>query len=109
MSKTKATLSLQKKVSMTLFLGIAVFVISSFVILHMVIAPTFDELEQSVARSDLNRAEQAILNDVENLVAISADWALWDDIYEYMLGRDPAFSASNLDRPTLRRAGDENR
>ncbi len=105
MSKTKATLSLQKKVSMTLFLGIAVFVISSFVILHMVIAPTFDELEQSAARSDLNRAEQAILNDVENLVAISADWALWDDIYEYMLGRDPAFSASNLDRPTLTNLG----
>ena len=105
MSKTRSKLSLQKKVSMTLFFGIAAFVLSSFVILHTVVAPTFDELEQAAARSDLNRAEQAILNDVENLAAITADWALWDDIHEYMLGRDPAFRASNLDRPTLTNLG----
>ena len=101
----KMTTSLQKKVAATLCAGIAAFVLVSVVILNTVIAPAFDKLELSAARTDLIRAEQAILNDVENLAAISADWALWDDIYEYMLGRDPAFRDSNLDRPTLTNLG----
>ncbi len=105
MSKTKLTTSLQKKVSATLCAGIAAFVLVSVVILNTVVAPAFDELELSAARTDLIRAEQVILSDVENLAAISADWALWDDIYEYMLGRDRAFRDSNLERPTLTNLG----
>ena len=105
MSNTKATLSLQKKVSATLVLGIAAFVISSLIILRAVIAPAFDELEISAARKDLIRSERAILNDAENLAAISADWALWDDIYYYLGGENPAFSESNLERPTLTNLG----
>ena len=105
MSKATTTTSLQRKVSMTLFLAIAVFVALSFIILHAVIAPAFDELELSAARTDLIRAEQAILNDIENLEAVTADWALWDDIFEYLLGRNPAFRDSNLERPTLTNLG----
>ena len=105
MSKTSKVTSLQRKVSMTLLMGIAVFVLLSFVILHAVIAPTFNELEMSAARTDLIRAEQAILNDIENLEAITRDWALWDDIYEYLVGRNPAFAESNLERPTLTNLG----
>lgn len=105
MSITNNKSSLQKKVSTTLVFGIAAFVVLSFVILHAVIAPAFDELELSAARTDLVRAERAIVNDVENLEAISADWALWDDIYDYLAGRNPAFAETNLERPTLTNLG----
>jgi len=32
---------------------------------------------------------------------VTADWAPWDDIYEYVNGRRPGFEKSNLNRPTL--------
>ena len=101
MSKTVAGLPLQRKVSVALLITIAAFTAISYFILSLVIAPAFDELELSAARTDLVRAERAIQTDIENLEYITLDWAPWDDIYEYVLGNNPAFRKSNLDRPTL--------
>lgn len=105
MSNRRQTLPLQGKVSLTLVSFIAAFVILSYTILRMVIAPAFDELESAAARSDMHRAEAAIRTDVENLEAITADWAPWDDIYYYVSGSNPGFRKSNLDRPTLENLG----
>ncbi len=91
MSNSYASLPLQKKVALTLLLTISAFAAISYLILSVVIAPAFENLELEAARSDLVRAEQAIQNDISNLEAITADWAPWDDIYEYVLGRNPAF------------------
>lgn len=101
MSNRFASLPLQKKVSLTLALTMSAFAALSYVVLSGVITPAFKELELKSARSDLLRAEQAISTDIENLVAIAGDWALWDDIYYYVQGSNPAFAASNLERPTL--------
>jgi sensor domain CHASE-containing protein len=73
----------------------------SFVVLNEVVSPAFDELELSEAQTNLNRAGKAMANDLENLSAITGDWALWDDAYAYVNGDYPAFADSNLDRPTL--------
>ena len=86
MSNQKSFIPLQSKVSLTLVLLIAVFVIVSFSILRSVIAPAFGELEMAAAKSDLRRAEAALRTDIENLEAITADWAPWDDIYYYVNG-----------------------
>jgi len=79
----------------------AFFIVGVFFILRAVIAPTFEELELEAAHTDLIRADQAIQTDIDNLVAISLDWAPWDDMYEYVSGRNPGFRRSNLDRSTL--------
>ena len=96
---------MQTKVSMTLAVLIGTFIVLSYAILDAIIKPAFDDLEQSAARLDLTRAEMAIRADIENLEAITADWAPWDDIYYYVLGEYPGFRKSNLDRPTLTNLG----
>jgi two-component system NtrC family sensor kinase len=101
MSNSYASLPLQKKVTLTLLLTISAFAAISYLVLSKVIAPAFEDLELEAARSNLVRADQAIQTDISNLEAITADWAPWDDIYEYVLGRNPAFRKSNLDRRTL--------
>jgi sensor domain CHASE-containing protein len=80
---------------------IGVYIAASYVILRQVIVPAFDELELSAAKSDLKRAEMALRTDLDNLQATTADWAPWDDIYDYVLGKNPGFQRSNLTRPTL--------
>ena len=101
MSNTSNSLQLQSKVSVTLALVFAAFIVVSFTVLRTVIAPAFGDLEQSAARADLKRAEGAILTDLENLEAITADWAPWDDMFFYVRGENPGFPKSNLVRPTL--------
>ncbi len=105
MSNTSASLPLQSKVSVTLALLFAAFIIVSFAVLRIVIAPAFGDLELSAARADLKRAGGAILTDLENLEAMTADWAPWDDIYFYVRGENPGFRKSNLIRPTLTNLG----
>jgi len=105
MSNRQTSIPLQSKVSLTLVLLIASFVIVSYTILRSVIAPAFDELELAAARSDLHRAEGALRADIENLDAVTADWAPWDDIYAYVRGENPGFLKSNLNRPTLDNLG----
>lgn len=83
----------------------AFFIVGVFLILRAVIAPAFEELELEAAHTDLIRADQAIQTDIDNLVAVSLDWAPWDDIYEYVSGRNPGFYRSNLVRPTLTNLG----
>jgi sensor domain CHASE-containing protein len=101
MSNGVARRSLQEKVSITLFAVMVALAFLSFVVLEKVVAPAFNELELNEARTNLNRAEKAIANDLENLSAITGDWGLWDDAYDYVSGVYPAFQDSNLDRPTL--------
>lgn len=105
MSNTKARSSLQRKVSLRLSLAMAVFIVGVLLILRAIITPAFEELELEAAHADLIRADQAIQTDIENLEAITLDWAPWDDIYEYVAGRNPGFKKSNLDRPTLTNLG----
>lgn len=101
MSNGYASLPLQRKVALTLLLTVCAFAAVSYLILSEVIAPAFENLELEAARSDLVRAKQSIQTDISNLEAITADWAPWDDIYGYVLGRNPAFRKSNLERSTL--------
>ncbi len=105
MSNTYASLPLQRKVSVTLALLFAAFIIVSFAVLRTVIAPAFGDLELSAARADLKRAEGAILTDLENLAAVTADWAPWDDMFYYVRGENPNFPKSNLLRATLTNLG----
>lgn len=97
--------SLQQKLSLRLLQAMAVFIAGIYLILRLVITPAFDELELARAETDLVRADRSIQTDIDNLEAITLDWALWDDIYEYVAGRNPAFQRSNLDRPTLTNLG----
>ena len=101
MSKAFRNLPLQRKVSLTLSLVFAAFLLLSYAILIGVISPAFDELDLSTARTNLIRAERAIQSDIENLEAVTSDWALWDDIHDYVRGVNPGFKKGNLDRPTL--------
>ena len=86
---------------MTLLAVMVALAALSFVILNKVVVPAFDRLEIDDAQRNLIRAERAIRNDLENLSAITGDWGLWDDAYDYVRGEYPAFQDSNLDRPTL--------
>jgi len=105
MSNRPTSLPLQTKVSTALAVLIGVFIVASYLILNQIIAPAFNDLEMTVAHSDLKRAEMAIQTDLEVVEAVTADWAPWDDMYSYVSGENPGFLRSNLNRATLDNLG----
>jgi len=105
MPNSRTSLPLQTKVSAALAVLIGVFIIASYVILNQIIAPAFNDLEMTVAHSDLKRAELAIQADLEVVEAVTAVWAPWDDMYAYALGENPGFLRSNFNQATLENLG----
>lgn len=83
----------------------ALFVLGVYLTLRAVITPAFEDLELERASADLVRADRALQADIDNLRAITLDWGHWDDIYEYVAGRNKGFERSSLDRSTLDNLG----
>jgi signal transduction histidine kinase len=95
------TPSLQKRLSAILGLALTVSGITSYLILKIVIAPAFDTLESGVAETDLGRAALGIDGQLQQIRAITGDWAPWDQINAYALGKDPESAFRNIDEGTL--------
>jgi sensor domain CHASE-containing protein len=101
MSNYLGSLSLQKKVSASLFAVMVTFGLLTYLILNAVISPAFDNLEHDAAEKDLIRAQRAIQADLEQLKSNTGDWAPWDDAHAYVRGENPDFISINADIPTL--------
>lgn len=63
--------------------------------------PSFQKIEQSLAKQNAARVKNAVLHDLENLEAFVADWALWDDSYAFVQGPTDAYIRSNLSPETF--------
>ncbi|SNR67334.1 PAS domain S-box-containing protein/diguanylate cyclase (GGDEF) domain-containing protein [Humidesulfovibrio mexicanus] len=71
-------------------------------ILHLVISSTFSGLEREHAMRDMERARNALAQELAALDETAVDWAAWDDAREFLLrkgGHD--FVESNLNDRTL--------
>lgn len=96
MSNHQKTLSLQDKVSLSLFAVMAVLAVLSYSIVSAVIAPAFDDLELTAAETNIVRVDRAIDAELEALRRLALDWAPWDDTFLFVQGEYPAFEVSNL-------------
>lgn len=57
---------------------------------------SFLELEQDRANGDLGRVDQALDQIDYSLYTFTSDWSHWNDLYDYMQGKNPAFIPNNL-------------
>jgi PAS domain S-box-containing protein len=76
-----------------IIIGLAaiIYVVSSNILLN-----GFATLEAQSARRDLQRAQEALANEVVNLDRQVADWANWDDTYTFVEDVNSAYIEANL-------------
>jgi len=70
---------------------------------RQVVLDRFTETELGLVRQNRAILDRVIGTEVEHLSAIATDWGQWDDLYEYVLGRNPDFEASELGNVVLDR------
>ncbi len=68
---------------------------------HLLILPSFVRMERQAAERDLARCLEAIDREVYHLDKLCGDWSAWDDTYQFVQNKNPAFLAANIDWPTL--------
>ena len=68
---------------------------------NQVLLSGFVEVEVRETQSSLSRARTAVDNELASLAAFLADWAEWDDSYEFVANQSPEFIKKNLSLTTF--------
>ena len=77
--------SLNTKVMLLLAVVIAILLAGNGVIFRWVIWPTFTDLENGAAQQNLQRVQEALSKERDDLARVAHDWSAWDPTYEYVV------------------------
>ncbi|MGE3166867.1 MAG: CHASE4 domain-containing protein [Planctomycetota bacterium] len=76
-----------------LFIAIAA---GNYVILQEFVQAESSRLDESDARDDVERCQEAVHREIRHLSILARDWSCWDDTCAFLESRDPAYLKSNL-------------
>ncbi len=83
----------------------ATFVAGDYFIRFYVVMPGFAKLEQQEAIKDITRCTSSIEREFRHVEKLATDWALWDDLYQYVVDNNEPFVTSNFQWDTLLKTG----
>lgn len=92
-----AKLTLRKKTILILGLTLTGLLIVMYFAVSRIVTGGFSEVETAETARNVDRAVDAISNEVADLDRITRDWASWDDTYAFIEDHNQAFVSSNLD------------
>ena len=98
-------MSLRAKIVGTLMGGFALYVLVAWLVLELIHAPTFDNIERKTSLDQLDRVLEFIATERKATDAFVIDWAQWDDAMEFALGNDDTFYEDNLSEANLAALG----
>ncbi len=93
------------KLLVLLLILCVIFVGGDYFIRYYIILPEFAELELQEATKDITRCTTSIERELQHVETIATDWALWDDLYQYVIDGNDPFVVSNFQWDTLLAAG----
>ncbi|RJX36163.1 MAG: HAMP domain-containing protein [Desulfurivibrio sp.] len=94
-------MSLKNKIIILLLCLFGVYAVMEYGVQRFVLLPAFVRLELNAARSNTERAIQALEREVELLIPSATDWATWDDTYQFMADRNADYHNANLNAVAL--------
>jgi sensor domain CHASE-containing protein len=94
-------MSLRAKITIILSGVLALFLVLHLVVQRLVITTSFATLERNEARKDLERCRKALDKELSHLRQVCADWASWDDTYEFIVEPGEEYVESNLVKITF--------
>ena len=89
-------MQLRTKITLAFLLLFAAFIAGDYLVERHVTFKRFRELEEQLARSNLDRWEFAVERELVHLSEFAGDWTDWDDAYDFAQTGNPAFIESNL-------------
>ena len=92
---------MRKQVLIAACLGALALIAGVFYGARQVLVHSFATIETEQAKLNIERVRKALEADLHQLDASATDYALWNDAYDFLLGRAPNFVASNFTGMTL--------
>jgi sensor domain CHASE-containing protein len=76
----------------------------NYAVQREVMLPSFESLEEDLARTDMERVARALEDEAQQLLLFCADWGNWLETYRFMAGEQPEFIEDNMTPATLEAA-----
>ncbi|MFD2205431.1 CHASE4 domain-containing protein [Kiloniella antarctica] len=89
-------MQLKTKVMLILLSLFVAFGVLQYGAQKFIVYPSFIDLEQEQAKTNIDRVVEALKVRLNNLKTMNSDWANWDDAARFVTDHNPEFAASNL-------------
>ncbi len=89
-------MSLRVKVLVAIGAMLVALVALLFHLSFVIVVQGFNQLETQYATRDVERAREALADELAGLDSTASDYAFWDDTYAYVVSHDPLYVASNF-------------
>src|SRR5262245_39369096 len=89
-------MALRAKTFATQTLLLAILLAVLYVVASTLMLKSFADIEADSTKRNVERGVDALDNAVNQLSIKLADWSSWDDTYDYIQTKDPAYVKSNL-------------
>lgn len=94
-------MTIRKKLILIQCLLLSLLFIGVGLVTYFYAFPQVRALEKKQFMTDISRADRLLTQELSQLSIIAADWAMWDDTYEYMAKKSAGYEQSNLVGGTL--------
>jgi diguanylate cyclase (GGDEF)-like protein len=94
-------LGLHKKTLIVACVGAVALLVGVFTSTRLILMHSFATIEADEARQSIERVNQALQMDIRQLRSSAEDNGQWDQAYDFVLGRRPAFVTENFTRVGL--------
>jgi len=90
------------KINSALGILVGLSVLLNFAALQFTVKPSFAELEEKTASDNQTRVLEALHRLEDRARGSARDYAVWDDTYSFMSGKQPEYLDKNINAETLR-------
>jgi diguanylate cyclase (GGDEF)-like protein len=94
-------MNLRRRILISLGTTLILLVLGIYFISTHLLLRSYQELERQRTAQNVDRAQRAFSQLVGEIHDRTADWAFWDDTYQFMKDRNPEYIKSNLVESTL--------
>ncbi len=87
---------LKRKLTVYLFLLALAFLIVIIAVTEIIFRRQFQNLAHKQIKDKIEIVHRLIDSEISRLVQINKDWGVWDETYQFVLGKNPAYKENNL-------------
>jgi signal transduction histidine kinase len=89
-------MNLRQKLFLILFTTTTIFLVGLFTISTSVLLKGYEAIEDRQLNQNIERLQEIISNELENLKTTVNAWSVWDESYNFIQKKDPAFYRTNF-------------
>ncbi|UCZ53627.1 EAL domain-containing protein [Bacillus shivajii] len=89
------------KAFVVIFISISSLLLLVYFIINPQMMRQYEELEERMLYTDINRVESAIVRRLQDLSSFTRDWGVWDDSYTFLNGENEHYIQSNWTQNTF--------